>query len=87
MPEGGRLTIDSRLTTHDSLMVEVGDTGQGIPEDKLKDIFEPFFSTKEEGMGLGLAITYKIIKDHGGEIEVTTKVGEGTRFRIKLPNH
>ena len=66
-------------------IIEVSDTGHGIPEDKLKDIFEPFFSTKEEGLGLGLAITYRIIKDHGGEIEVSSKVGEGTRFRIWLP--
>lgn len=66
-------------------MIEVSDTGYGIPEDKLKDIFEPFFSTKEEGMGLGLAVTYRIVKDHGGEIEVESKMGEGAKFRVWLP--
>lgn len=69
MPNGGKITLTGGVV-EDKIALEVSDTGQGIPEDKLKDIFEPFFSTKEEGLGLGLAITYKIIKDHGGNIEV-----------------
>jgi signal transduction histidine kinase len=87
MPKGGELSFGSRVASHGSIVVEISDTGHGIPGEKLKDIFEPFFSTKEEGLGLGLAITYKIIKDHGGEIEVESEVGRGTRFKITLvPN-
>lgn len=84
MPGGGTLTISSQRRD-DLVMIEIADTGRGIAEEKLKDIFEPFFSTKEEGMGLGLAITYKIIKDHHGEIEVESNVGKGTRFSLALP--
>ena len=83
MPGGGELTLSSG-TLPGKIFIEIADTGQGIPADKLKDIFEPFFSTKEEGTGLGLAITYKIIKDHGGEIEVTSQAGQGTTFRISF---
>jgi nitrogen-specific signal transduction histidine kinase len=85
MPGGGSLTVESRSTSHDSLVIEITDTGKGIPEDKLKDIFEPFFSTKEEGLGLGLAITYKIIKDHNGDILVESELGKKTKFSLILP--
>jgi signal transduction histidine kinase len=84
MPRGGELSI-SGGGLPERPVVEVSDTGHGIPKDKLKDIFEPFFSTKEEGMGLGLAITYKIIKDHGGDIEVESQVGRGTKFKVFFP--
>lgn len=83
MPKGGELRLSSRRQ-EGKLVIEVADTGQGIPEENLKNIFEPFFSTKDEGTGLGLAITYKIIKDFGGDIEVESRGGEGTRFRIIL---
>jgi len=83
MPKGGQLTVSSGQKNN-KIIIEIADTGQGIPADKLKEIFEPFFSTKKEGLGLGLAITYKIIKDHGGEIEVESKAGEGTTFKLFL---
>jgi signal transduction histidine kinase len=84
MPRGGDLTVAGAVL-NDKVVIDIVDTGYGIPEDKLKDVFEPFFTTKDEGMGLGLAITYKIIKDHGGDIEVESRVGQGTKFMILLP--
>jgi len=65
-------------------MIEISDTGAGIAPDNLPRIFDPFFSTKEGGSGLGLAITYRIIKEHKGEIEVESRPGEGTKFKIWL---
>lgn len=67
--------------------VEVGDTGAGIPEANKDKIFEPFFTTKEtgQGMGLGLAITYGIIKDYGGDIRIDSREGLGTTFRVSFP--
>lgn len=65
--------------------MEVQDTGKGIDPEQLPHIFDPFFSTKENGTGLGLAICLKIVQDQGGTIEVDSKVGKGTTFRIKLP--
>ena len=67
--------------------ISVADSGKGIPEDILTRIFDPFFTTKPvgEGTGLGLAITHQIIQKHGGEIQVESRIGEGTSFHIKLP--
>jgi signal transduction histidine kinase len=65
----------------------VADNGEGIPPENLAKIFHPFFTTKPEGkgVGLGLAVTYGIIEAHGGDVEVVSKVGEGTTFTISLP--
>jgi len=65
----------------------VTDNGEGIPPENLAKIFHPFFTTKPEGkgVGLGLAVTYGIIEAHGGDVEVVSKVGEGTTFTISLP--
>ncbi|MBN1944254.1 MAG: HAMP domain-containing histidine kinase [Bradymonadales bacterium] len=65
--------------------LEVSDNGHGIPEGKIKQIFEPFFTTRQQGTGLGLALAHKTVQGHGGEIEVESVVGQGTRLRIKLP--
>ncbi|MBI5967133.1 MAG: Cache 3/Cache 2 fusion domain-containing protein [Deltaproteobacteria bacterium] len=86
----GELTISTALIHHDGwedVEVSVKDTGIGIPEENVEKIFEPFFSTKEvgKGIGLGLSICYGIIEAHGGRIEVESKVGEGTTFRVILP--
>jgi two-component system NtrC family sensor kinase len=82
----GRLTISTRHEGN-NVHVSVQDTGKGIPEENLKRIFDPFFTTKPigEGTGLGLAITFQIIQQHSGEIHVTSRVGEGTCFHIRLP--
>ena len=67
--------------------VSFADTGEGIPEENLDKIFEPFFSTKKvgEGTGLGLSVSYGLIRNHGGEIKVTSRTGEGTVFTVVLP--
>ncbi len=88
MSGNGRLTIRTRLSEDESTVtVEFTDTGVGIPEENLSKIFDPFFTTKEvgKGTGLGLAVCYGIAEKHGGRIEVDSKVGEGTTFRIILP--
>jgi len=65
--------------------VTVRDTGVGIKSDQLNIIFDPFFTTKPQGTGLGLSIVYRIIEEHGGEIRVDSKLGEGTTFTLLLP--
>jgi two-component system sensor histidine kinase HydH len=85
-PSGGSLRVGSYLDdSQESIIIEIEDSGCGIPEDKLSKIFLPYFSTKEKGTGLGLAIAYRIISDHKGRIEVKSEEGKGTIFRIKLP--
>jgi two-component system NtrC family sensor kinase len=88
MEGNGRLTISSSVNTDKKYVeIEVTDTGPGIPEQNLEKLFDPFFTTKEtgHGVGLGLAISYGIIKEHRGSISVETEVGEGTTFTIRLP--
>jgi signal transduction histidine kinase len=86
MPERGLLTIAAR-NHNGSVVVEVTDTGIGIPPENLPKIFEPFFTTKEigEGTGLGLAVCYGILTEHGGTLDVQSTVGLGTTFTITLP--
>jgi signal transduction histidine kinase len=68
-----------------AIRVIIADTGQGIPPDRLPQIFDPFYTTKEKGLGLGMAITHRIIDDHKGSIDVQSQVGLGTTFTIYLP--
>jgi two-component system, sporulation sensor kinase E len=84
MPEGGDLTLEliSRPT---QMEVRISDTGIGIPEEKLSKIFEPYFTTKDFGSGLGLTLVYKIIKEHSGDIQVSSKEGKGTTFTFYFP--
>ena len=84
MPGGGRLSIKSFTTSPRKVQIVITDTGMGIPEDSIKNIFDPFFTTREGGTGMGLAITYRIIKEHKAEIEVESREGQGTTFRIYL---
>lgn len=96
MPAGGLLTIDARnaqLGPDDSkgkgsfVVLTVTDSGTGIPEDVIPKIFDPFFSTKRknEGTGLGLTMVYRIVKEHGGWVGVSTKAGRGSEFHVYLP--
>jgi two-component system NtrC family sensor kinase len=89
MPHGGTLFIATRYgSNRDSVEITVMDTGKGIPPELLPHVFDPFFSTKGEGgTGLGLSVSYGIIKNHKGEIRVESKVGTGTTFTIELPTY
>jgi PAS domain S-box-containing protein len=86
MPRGGELTIATE-SENSSVHVEVGDNGVGIPPDHLNKIFDPFFTTKgtSRGTGLGLAVTYGIMREHSGSIQVDSVVGRGTTFRLEFP--
>lgn len=87
MHNSGSLEIQTS-TTGDYVVIEIRDTGKGIPKEIQNRIFEPFFTTKKEkGTGLGLSISYKIIQSHGGKIDLETEEGVGTKFRIILPKH
>jgi two-component system, NtrC family, sensor kinase len=87
MPRGGWLTIASSDGADGSVVVEVSDTGSGIPADHLSRIYDPFFTTKDigKGTGLGLSITYGIVQEHGGTITCDSAIGKGTRFTLTLP--
>ncbi|HUO65824.1 MAG TPA: ATP-binding protein [Terriglobales bacterium] len=87
MPDGGELRLGGRLLPGGStpLQLWVTDTGHGIAEGDLPHIFEPFFSTKAEGSGIGLALVYRVVQDHGGQIEVRSQSGVGTTFLLTLP--
>jgi PAS domain S-box-containing protein len=84
MPQGGRLTVKTGGTDTE-IRIGVCDTGIGIPEENLPKIFEPYFTTKDTGSGLGLTLVFKIIKEHKGEVIVKSRKGEGSCFIITLP--
>jgi len=86
--DGGRVEITSTFSDEDqALYVQVRDTGCGIAPNVIDRIWDPFFTTKEvgKGVGLGLALTYNIVKRHGGEISVKSTVGKGSQFTVRLP--
>jgi two-component system nitrogen regulation sensor histidine kinase GlnL len=96
MLSGGRLTVITRMSDlftsvqadgkkHRLMVVKVSDTGPGIKPEHLGDIFTPFFTTKDKGVGLGLALSYQIVQEHLGTIRVESKAGEGTTFSVYLP--
>jgi len=84
--EKGEITIKTYVQD-EYLVVDITDNGKGIPEDNLKKIFDPFFTTKPvgQGTGLGLSVSYEIIKKHGGDIQVKSIVGKGSTFSVRLP--
>jgi signal transduction histidine kinase len=83
-PEDGRITV-SLQTDEIEARIEVADTGHGIAADILPRVFEPFFSTRSRGTGLGLAVVERTARDHGGRVSVTSEVGWGSRFVLHLP--
>ncbi|MEE4136780.1 MAG: ATP-binding protein [Desulforhopalus sp.] len=85
MAEGDRLQVSSARSGLGMIQVVIRDSGKGIAADKLEYIFQPFFSDKNKGTGLGLAITKNIIENHGGEVTVESREGEGTSFTLTLP--
>jgi two-component system NtrC family sensor kinase len=88
MPDGGTLAVKSK-SSGDTIGVEITDTGTGIREEDLNKIFDAFFTTKDgvKDVGLGLSVCYGFIKDHGGDIRVSSKWGSGTTFTITLPKY
>ncbi len=85
MPEGGSIRVDMNCA-HDRAHIVISDTGPGIPPEVLQKIFLPFYTTRDAGIGLGLALVQKIIVAHGGSIEAGSREGEGAEFRITLPS-
>jgi two-component system NtrC family sensor kinase len=92
MPSGGRLSVSTSRVRSDgnggtAVAISFGDTGCGIPEESLGRVFEPFYTTGEvgQGSGLGLSVSYGIVRDHGGSIDVESKVGVGSTFTVLLP--
>jgi signal transduction histidine kinase len=87
MESGGELSVDAEVVDGASVRVRVADTGPGIPQENLSQIFDPFFTTKDPGMGtgLGLSVSHGIVEEHGGRIEVTSELGQGTTFSVYLP--
>jgi PAS domain S-box-containing protein len=86
MTNGGTLTLQTGENA-DAVWVSVADTGGGIPQEQINRIFEPFYTTKKKGSGLGLMIVQRIVRAHDGKIELESHVGRGTTFRIWLPLH
>lgn len=85
MPSGGFVTIKIDNLPSDYIHIVIEDEGEGIPEKKIKRLGEPFYTTKDRGTGLGLMVSYKIIKEHKGKVEVESEVGVGTKFHIYIP--
>ena len=86
MPQGGTVELGAKANKEKTqVIIQISDTGEGIPAENLGKIFDYYFTTKEKGMGLGLPLAHKIIQEHGGAIEVESTAGKGTTFRITLP--
>ncbi len=83
-PAGGGVTVRTSVV-ESRVSIAVVDTGRGMSDDVVKDIFKPFFTTKTRGSGLGLACVERVVREHGGEVAVKSEVGKGTEFRIALP--
>ena len=86
MTKGGTLTLQTGEDP-DGVWVSVADTGGGIPQEQINRIFEPFFTTKKTGTGLGLMIVQRIVRSHGGRLELESHADRGTTFRVWLPRH
>ena len=85
MPKGGSLAIKTAYdNTHNSIEIAIADTGKGIEQTLLDQIFQPFFTTKRKGSGLGLAITRRLVEEHGGTMYVESTPDKGTVFNISL---
>ena len=84
MEEGGRLTISSRCSDRE-VTIGITDSGCGIPAEQADKVFEPYFTTKHDGTGLGLAMSARIVQDHNGTIALQSRPQEGTTVTVKIP--
>jgi signal transduction histidine kinase len=84
MPNGGLITVEVKCARR-QVMVSVTDSGCGIPEEKMEKIFDPYFTTKDGGAGLGLMIVQRIVGEHGGDLLVASNPGKGTTMTMRLP--
>lgn len=85
MPSGGSVTVSADVDAQSFVRVAVEDSGCGIPKEARGRVFNPFFSTKENGTGLGLSVTRRIVEDHGGSLQLESEPGVGTRFTMRFP--
>lgn len=85
MPHGGTISISIKMTENHQIRISIQDEGMGISKEKLKKLGEPFYTTKERGTGLGLMVSYKIIEEHKGNIQIDSEVGKGATFHISVP--
>ncbi len=86
MDGNGVLSIGTKGPDEDGMCrIDICDTGEGISPADREQLFDPFFTTKKQGTGLGLSVSYGIVKNHGGRIEVESEAGSGTRFTVLLP--
>jgi two-component system NtrC family sensor kinase len=81
---GGHINVRAE-TVEDRLVIHIEDDGVGIAPEHVPKLFQPYFTTKKHGTGLGLFVTRKLILDHGGDIDVASQPGQGARFRLRLP--
>jgi signal transduction histidine kinase len=88
MPEGGQLELRGQTSEdHQWIQLSIQDSGKGIPREDMNKLFDPFFSTRQGGIGLGLSIAHRIIDQHHGKIEVESEPKKGTLFTLWLPIH
>jgi two-component system, sporulation sensor kinase E len=85
MPNGGNITITTKRMESNQVHISIQDEGEGISKDRVKKLGEPFYTTKERGTGLGLMVSYKIIEEHQGLIQIESELGKGSIFHIFLP--
>jgi signal transduction histidine kinase len=86
MPGGGQVRLETGPAERPGwIRLLVADTGTGIPAEEISKVFDPFYTTKRTGTGLGLSVTYGIIQEHGGTVDVQSRPGEGTTFVISFP--
>jgi two-component system sensor histidine kinase AtoS len=84
MPSGGEILISARML-HGNATVTIQDTGVGVSRENLPRLFDPFFSTKATGLGLGLAMTARVIEEHGGKVDFQSTEGKGSTVTLSLP--
>ena len=85
MPEGGTLKVKVENIQNSKVIIQIVDTGKGISRENIKQVLDPFFTTKAEGVGLGLPLAHQIISFHKGDFFIQSREGKGTTIKITLP--